>query len=111
MNIKEFVVSKQVIIPKGQFDNVKVMMSITYEHDGFDMDYEHAWNELNQELRKEVARVSSSITPTQPSQALMPVESICPTHHVAYDKSGVSAKTNKPWSMHKLADGTACWKK
>lgn len=40
--------------------------------------------------------------------------SLCPTHNVLYDKSGIiktGPRTGQPWAGHKLPDGGMCWKK
>lgn len=48
---------------------------------------------------------------TVPIEQMSGSVDICPTHNVPYDKSGVSKKNGKPYSMHKLSDGSACFKR
>lgn len=117
--LTEFTVSKQVIVPKGQYDNIKAMQSLTFEvPEGEEPDYDKAWAELNLELLKEVDSIEAEVEKTAPkvepsSTTYKPPvqENECPLHKGQYLEWSAypSKKTGKKYKFHKLADGTYCF--
>ena len=118
MKVREFTVSKQVIIPKQEFENVKVMESITYEIDeteDLDMVSVLAWDELNKLLKQEVDRVAKNIEISQHrTQEASPVtttsdKSYCSLHKVQMKERTSQAGTT--YFDHRRKNAGGSWER
>lgn len=120
MKQTQVTLSKQILIPTGEFSNERVGAEVTFSVDeSFDIDL--AWVEVNNSLASEVLQIQKDaeakkkavVTPTiLPMQPVSPVQEAMPTGtvsmcnvHKVWMKSAVSKKTNKPYFFHDLPEG------
>lgn len=78
MKVVSATFSLSYIVPKGQYENVKPMLSITFEGDR--IDFREGWDKVEMELKKEVSKLQYAIAKHEQSAPSTPeqTQELCP---------------------------------
>ena len=115
MKLTKLEIGISEIVPTGEYTNARPHMSITFEADNGEIDFEKAEAELTARFNAWLPSIINKAVNNQhikeDAAANKATPSMCPIHNVPFDLSGVSKKNGRPWAGHKDEHGVMCWKK
>lgn len=109
--IKEATFSLAQVVPTGDYQNTKPLLSITFE--GEDINFTEAWDKVHEELGIEVTRLQNNVTnsqnvpppvPKAQNDRVVSEEKFCTIHNVPLEKKW-SEKKKKSYFGHMGPDG------